>query len=184
MEGARRATEGDLSTLVGLAARAADELRSARGGELWWRRDARPDPVDDSLRASLTDPDQLVLVGTIDGCPVGFGTARLAAVSESRGGGVVAVVDELYVEPEARGVGVGEAVMDMLVAWADDRGCLGIESLALPGMRDTKNFFEGFGLVARALVVHRPLGHAAGADRTVTDATGVGLAGDAARGDR
>lgn len=184
MEGARRATEGDLGTLVGLAARAADELRAARGGELWWRREARPDPVDDSWRASLTDPDQLVLVGTIDGCPVGFGAARLAAVSESRGGGVVAVVGELYVEPEARGVGVGEAVMDALVAWAEDRGCLGIESLALPGMRDTKNFFEGFGLVARALVVYRPLGPTAGAEPPAPEATGDGSAGDTARDDR
>ena len=27
----------------------------------------------------------------------------------------------------------------------------------LPGMRDSKNFFETFGLVARAIVVHRSL---------------------------
>lgn len=178
MEAARRANEGDLGTLVGLVTRAADELRPARGGELWWRREARPDPVGDSLRSSLADPDQLVVIGTIDGYPVGFGAARLAAVTEPRGGGVVAVVDELYVEPEARGVGVGEAMMDALIAWAEDRGCMGIESLALPGMRDTKNFFEGFGLVARALVVYRPLGPAADADRSAREAARDESSGD------
>ena len=47
--------------------------------------------------------------------------------------------------------------MDDLVAWCRDRGCVGVDSLALPGDRATKNFFESFGLVARAIVVHRPL---------------------------
>jgi hypothetical protein len=54
-------------------------------------------------------------------------------------------------------VGVGEAVMDHLVAWCRAQGCFGVDSLALPGDRQTKNFFESFGLVARAIVVHRPL---------------------------
>ena len=67
------------------------------------------------------------------------------------------MVDELFVEPEARGVGVGEAMMDLLVAWCVERGCVGIDAVALPGDRDTKNFFETFGLKARAIVVHRPL---------------------------
>jgi hypothetical protein len=48
--------------------------------------------------------------------------------------------------------------MDAIVAWAEAAGCVGIDSLALPGNRETKNFFETFGLVARAIVVHRPLG--------------------------
>ena len=47
--------------------------------------------------------------------------------------------------------------MDLLVAWAQERGAVGIDALALPGDRHTKNFFETFGLTARALVVHRDL---------------------------
>ena len=39
--------------------------------------------------------------------------------------------------------------------WARATGCIGIESMALPGDRDTKNFFEAAGLIARAIVVHR-----------------------------
>ena len=34
-------------------------------------------------------------------------------------------------------------------------GCIGIDSRALPGDRETKNFFESFGLKARLLTVHR-----------------------------
>ena len=43
------------------------------------------------------------------------------------------------------------------VAHAQDAGAVGIDSLALPGDRETKNFFETFGLKARAIVVHRSL---------------------------
>jgi len=71
--------------------------------------------------------------------------------------GLLAVVRDLYVEPAARGVGVGAATMEAILAWAGERGCIGVDALALPGSRATKNFFEGFGLVARAIVVHRSL---------------------------
>jgi GNAT superfamily N-acetyltransferase len=72
-------------------------------------------------------------------------------------GGRLGVVDEVYVDPGARALGVGEVLMADLVAWCRDQGCFGVDSLALPGDRATKNFFESFGLVARAIVVHRPL---------------------------
>ena len=47
------------------------------------------------------------------------------------------------------------------MAWAKRWGCIGVDSLALPGDRDTKNFFETHGLVARAITVHRTLPQAA-----------------------
>ena len=66
-------------------------------------------------------------------------------------------VSDLYTDPGARELGIGEAMMDELIGWCRQRGCFGVDSLALPGDRHTKNFFESFGLVARAIVVHRPL---------------------------
>ena len=50
--------------------------------------------------------------------------------------------------------------MDEILVWCRSQGCIGVDSLALPGNRETKNFFESFGLVARAIVVHRSLGGA------------------------
>ena len=47
--------------------------------------------------------------------------------------------------------------MDLLLEWCRSRGCVGIDAVALPGDRHTKNFFETFGLTARAIVVHRNL---------------------------
>ena len=70
----------------------------------------------------------------------------------------MAVIRELYVEPDGRDVGIGEALMDGVLAWAREQGCDGVDSFALPGNRALKNLFERYGLVARAILVHRPLG--------------------------
>jgi GNAT superfamily N-acetyltransferase len=67
------------------------------------------------------------------------------------------VVDDLYTEPGCRELGLGELTMEALVDWCRGQGCFGVDSLALPGDRHTKNFFESFGLVARAIIVHRSL---------------------------
>jgi GNAT superfamily N-acetyltransferase len=153
-EAARVATADDLPALVDLTAAAIAEKREQKGGELWARREQRRDPLEASLAAALQDDDAVVLVGTIDGTVVGFGSAH---VERLRDGGLLGVVDEVYVDPGARAVGVGEVLMNDLVGWCRERGCFGVDSLALPGDRATKNFFESFGLVARAIVVHKKL---------------------------
>ncbi|HSL59157.1 MAG TPA: GNAT family N-acetyltransferase, partial [Acidimicrobiales bacterium] len=107
-----------------------------------------------SLRAALDDDQQLLVVGTIDEVVIGYAAVRIETLrDDSR----LAVIDDLYTDPGCRGVGVGEAMMDLVVEWATEAGCTGIDALALPGNRATKNFFETFGLVARAIVVHRRL---------------------------
>lgn len=154
METARAAGDADLDRLAELAEAAIAELSEQRGGAMWRRREARAEPVRPSLAAAIADPDQRVLAGCIDGTVVGYAVARLERL---RDGGLLGVVDDLYVEPGARDVSVGEAMMDDLLAWCEERGCMGVDSLALPGTRQTKNFFERYGLVARAIVVHRRL---------------------------
>jgi hypothetical protein len=54
-------------------------------------------------------------------------------------------------------VGVGESVVNELIAWSESRGAVAIDALALPGDRMTKNFFESQKMVARAIVVQRSL---------------------------
>jgi ribosomal protein S18 acetylase RimI-like enzyme len=149
--GSRRATPDDVGTLEELAKDALAELLPTRGGSLYVRREARARP----LKELMDDDRALVLAGTIDDAVIGYASA---AMEELRDGSRLAAVSDLYVHPEARGVGVGEALMDDLVAWATECGCIGVDAMVLPGNRETKNFFETFGLTARAIVVHRPLG--------------------------
>lgn len=147
-EGARRAGAGDLPTITLLWEQATKELRSQRGGELWALQTGRS-AVDAEPPFDLDDPDQLLLAGTIDDVVVGY--ARCVLV------GQVATLTDVFVDSRAREVGVGEALLDAAIEWARERGCIGIDSLALPGMRESKNFFEAAGLVARAIVVHKDL---------------------------
>ena len=153
-EAARLASSEDLPRLAQLARAAIEELRPTKGGELWARREARTEPVEESLVADLDEDGTLVLAGTIDDVVVGYAVTRTETISD---GSVLARVTDLYAEPEAREVGVGEALLETVVKWATEQHCVGIDSLVLPGNRETKNFFESFGLVARAIVVHRPL---------------------------
>jgi GNAT superfamily N-acetyltransferase len=153
-EGTRLATDEDLARLAELVGVAIEELRQGRGGEVWARHAARSAPYEPALRVQIADPAQLVLVGTVDDVVMGYGVATTEVLSD---GGRLGVVTDLYTDPGAREVGIGEAMMDALVGWCREQGCFGVDSLALPGDRHTKNFFESFGLVARAIVVHRSL---------------------------
>lgn len=150
----RPATAGDVPRLAELAAAAVAGQRAQKGGEVWARTTARTEPYAPRLEAEVAGADTHVLVGTLDGTVLGYGVARVDDLAD---GGRLGVVTDLYVEPEGREVGIGEALMDGLAAWCTEVGCFGIDSLALPGDRSTKNFFETFGLVARAIVVHRSL---------------------------
>lgn len=153
-EACRPAEASDVPRLAELVGQAITELRGGRGGEVWARHRARSVPYEPRLERELADPDHLVVVGTLDGVPLGYAVARVEALSD---GGLLGVVDDLYTEPGARGIGLGELMMHALVDWCTERGCFGVDSMALPGDRHTKNFFEAFGLVARGLIVHRSL---------------------------
>lgn len=156
MEAARRAVLADARTLAFLARQVVDELRPNRGGQIWSLREAHAEPIEPIIDSYLDGGDhgRVAVVGTIDDTVVGYG---LMAIEALHNGALVAMVSDLYVDPGARRVGVGEAMMDLLVAEATAEGAIGIDALALPGDRDTKNFFETFGLTARALLVHRAL---------------------------
>ena len=153
-EGTRLATEDDLARLVELVGAAIEELRQGKGGAVWARHRARRSPYEPELLSEIADPGHQVLVGTVDDVVMGYGVATIEVLGD---GGRLGVVTDLYTDPGARELGIGEAMMEALVSWCRDQGCFGVDSVALPGDRHTKNFFESFGLVARAIVVHRSL---------------------------
>ncbi len=156
MEGARAGRVDDAEVVADLARQAILELSPNRGGSVWRRREAHAEPLDDLMADAVAGCDQgsFGVVGTVDDTVVGYGILHLETLHD---GALLAVVTDLYVDPAARGIGIGEAMMDLLVERARSVGAIGIDALALPGDRHTKNFFETFGLTARAIVVHRSL---------------------------
>lgn len=159
MEGCRPATRDDTEALLRLWALAVEELSGQRGGpallrQLGLERPAR-DAIEQALHAAASSGSgRLLLVGTLDEEVVAAGWV----VTEAFGDGHrLARLQALYVEPPARGVGVGAQLMTTVLAWCAEQGCDGLDGHALPGDRHTKGFFEGHHLTARLLTMHRSL---------------------------
>ena len=164
---ARLALEGDIGRLVELYSAAVGELSVMRGGRVLIGLNGRDGSLESSFRRQLTDPGELVVVGSLDGgvdgaeAPavarrhvVGYGTCRLLELSD---GERVGSVQDLYVDPVVRRHGVGRAMADHMVSWCAEQGCIGVDANALPGSRAVKSFFEAGRFTARLLVMHRPL---------------------------
>ena len=137
----RSVRPGDVESIAALRMLAGAEAASKRGG---------PELIAD-LGEVNADPskDADLLVATIDDQPIGF--AEISWESSR------ATLAGLFTHPEARGVGVGHALLAVAVERAVERGCTGIDSYALPGDRDTKNFFESHAMKSRVLVVRLDL---------------------------
>ena len=152
--GARPAGSADIARVAELCRKARAELAPQRGGAIMIQREARPEPVEESLTAILSDDGRRLWAGTLAEEIVGYAAARVEPLFDGR---PLGVVEDLYVEPEARAVGVGECLVEVLLAWCSQRECVGVDAHALPGSRATKNFFEESGFTARLLVMHRAL---------------------------
>ena len=151
-ESVRVAELSDREVLRSLAAEARVELSNKRGGDVVERLDPHRADSRAEIVSAVEDPAATLLLGDIDGTPVGYGLMTLRTVVA---GSLHATGEEIFVLPEARSVGVGEAIIETLLADASERGAAAIQSMALPGDRATKNFFESQGMVARSILVHR-----------------------------
>jgi GNAT superfamily N-acetyltransferase len=152
MDHARRAGPGDLDACAVLFAQACAAARDVRGGDALLARSS-PRPADSLVDGWYRSEDAVLFAGTFDGVVVGLGAGILEHVDTTLIGRVACC----YVEPEARGVGVGGTLMAALVEWFTERGCRAIDALALPGDRDTKQLFETSGFKTRLLTLRRTI---------------------------
>lgn len=140
--------------LAMLRATAVAELSAVRGGALFLadRDVSRASDSQPQGAAGHEEPTGLQGVVSIDSVVVGFVEATLVELGEI---GRVCRIEAIYVEPGAREVGAGEALMDLVTDFATAAGAVGIDSPVLPGQREEKNFFEASGFAARLIVMHR-----------------------------
>lgn len=152
--GVRHAQQGDVQTISEAHRLAQAAVADVRGGYLDTLLSGRGEPVEATFEEDLDTAASHVWVGTADDLVVGYCVLR---ITQLRSGESLGVVTDLWVHPLSRGIGVGYALMSQATSTATDKGCCGIDARALPGDRETKNFFESFGLVARVIEVHKSL---------------------------
>jgi len=151
----RVATEVDVPVLVDLYRNFSEAQAGERGGATYLSTEAFHEPLDSHFETIVRDARRLVLLGLVDDVPVGLAVARLQEPSDTSRS---AAAEVIYVDPAAREVGVGENLLAAVADWASAHGAGGLDVQVLPGIRESKNFLEGAGFVARLLVMHRRLG--------------------------
>lgn len=140
----RAARQDDVDQLRSLEAEARAALRGQRGGDRWL--ETHP-PRGAEWGSAVADGS--VDVAVIGDVVVGYLVFRCNVP--------VASIDEVYVTPEARNVGFGDALIESATSRARGAGCTLIEGEALPGDRETKNLYERAGITARLIVVSKSL---------------------------
>lgn len=137
----RRAEPADAAQLQQLEVEARHHLIDQRGGAALL---AEQPPLGDWAPA-IEDHARWIGVADLDGFVVGYLELAL--------NGEIAVVRQVYVQPEARELGFGDGLLDAARREAQRHGCSALEGFALPGDRDTKNLFERAGITARKIIV-------------------------------
>jgi len=148
----RMATEADLDDLVALYRDLEREQAALR--PLWPLADGLPEPVSEAFVDVMGDDESVLVIGELDDVPLGFGWCRAEDLLPQAGGDRVAVVRLIHTEVEARGIGVGEAMVTMLLDAFRARGFHLFDARVSPGHRNAKNFFEANGFSARLIVMH------------------------------
>ena len=133
----RAATPADVATILGFVRDLAAFERE-------------PDAVD-ATEATLTEalfgahPAAEAVIAEQDGLPAGFALFfhNFSTWTGRRG----VYLEDLYVTPEARGQGVGKALLQHLAALAVDRGCARFEWSVLDWNEAAIRFYRGLGAV-------------------------------------
>lgn len=148
----RVASVDDLGALESLYRDLAEEMTGLHS--MWPVADGLAEPIADSLRALVQDPNAVVLVGEIDFNPFGFLVAKVEPMLPQADGEEIGSIRLIYVEREAREVAVGEVMRDEVMDILRARGISKFDAHVLPGHRLAKNFFEAGGFAARSIVMH------------------------------
>ena len=149
---ARRAGPDDIEDLEHLYRSLQGEMEALH--RMWPVADGLDEPVADSFREALDDPDTIVLIGEIDGYPFGFLLARVERLLAQADGALVGAIRLIFVDKEAREVAVAEEMRDMVMGALRERGITKFDAHVLPGHRLAKNFFEAGGFAARSIIMH------------------------------
>ena len=150
---ARWGTPSDGAVLVSLYVELEAEQAALR--PLWPETQGLEEPIAASVAGLIGSPDAIVVVGTIDGVPLGFLVATVEGMLDRAGGRRVGVIRYIFSTDAARGVGIGQAMFDLAVDELREREIDVFDAVVSPGHRLAKNFFESQGFRARLIVMNR-----------------------------
>ena len=151
----RRARLTDVASLAQLEQEARAAVAESRGGARWLQTHRE---VGETWATAIVDSAVFVaeveieVEGALVAIPVGFLVARVRDEAER-----VVVIEQVYVHPDARENGFGDALVAVAAEYGRTESAALIEAETLPGDREIKNLYERAGITARLIVVSRRL---------------------------
>lgn len=142
-------------------------LREAHVGDVpflreLWQDSIRPGEVQDQtadleliVKTAAESPEQRLLLAEYDGAPAGAVFVRATTFGPLNLEPTVQMFSP-HVVPEFRRKGVGHALMDAAVGFAEDLGIGHVASAADPGSRDGNRFLARLGLSPQGIIRGAP----------------------------
>jgi GNAT superfamily N-acetyltransferase len=140
----------DTEAVTALAHAAAASVRLRRGGNAYLDLfDGLRERDPGVVRENLDSTGRSLFVGLLEGVAFGFCLVR-------REGGVL-TIEAIYVDPEAREVGLGSALGEAAEQFARTSTCERLDAFVLPGDRQAKQLAESQSMKARLLTLSKTL---------------------------
>lgn len=118
---------------------------------------ARADRASQLFRAS--DPHQLILMAKVGGKDVGYALAVIAHPdpSSDNGTGLCGLLDEVYVDESARGLGIGRQLIDDCLTWIRHQGARRVKLQMYNWNNHARHVYEKQGFVQYAVSLEKTL---------------------------
>lgn len=121
---------------------------------IWALTDGLDERFDVTLSTAIDQESSWLWIGEIDGVPVGFVWFTVEPMLERAQGSTIGRIRLIYTQPEARGVGVGHAMLEAALDELREHDISHFDAPVGPGQRASKNFFEAHGFAARSIIMH------------------------------
>jgi ribosomal protein S18 acetylase RimI-like enzyme len=147
--GARGSVPG-VSVSIEIAADPSDELREALS-RLLPQLSSSPPPDQQQLAVLVADPGSVLFVARLDGVIVGSLTLVLYRIPT----GLKAWIEDVVVDAEARGHGIGEQLNQAALDEARQRGVKGVSLTSRPSREAANRLYQRIGFTQRQTNVYR-----------------------------
>lgn len=94
---------------------------------------------------NIENPNYFYLIATLEGHPVGFLSCHAQYLLHHNG--LVGEIQEMYVDPEHRSLGIGQKLVDFLIFLAESHNVLHLEVTSLKYREQARHFYENLGFV-------------------------------------
>ena len=140
-----------MSATIEIAAESTDELVHAMAVLIPQLSKSNPPPSATDLAAIIQSEASVLFIARVDGKIAGALTLATFRIPT----GVRAWIEDVVVDSEARGHGVGEALNMAAIAEARSRGAITVELTSRPSREAANRLYQRIGFVQRETNIYR-----------------------------